>query len=154
VTVCAWRIVKTKYLKEAFDWEGARLYGGRWNSPGNRAVYVAEHASLAVLEVLVHLESSIPLPTYSLIQISFEEALLEELGVDGLPPNWRSSPPPAEVQSIGDRWIDAGRSVILKIPSAVLPVESVYLINPRHPDFGSIHISDPIPFSFDNRLLS
>jgi RES domain-containing protein len=154
VTLSAWRIVKTKYLKEAFDGEGARLYGGRWNSPGNRAVYVAEHASLAVLEVLVHLESSIPLPTYSLIQISFEEALLEELGIDGLPPNWRSSPPLVEVQSIGDRWIDEARSVILKIPSAVLPVESVYLINPRHPDFGSIRISDPIPFSFDTRLLS
>lgn len=149
----AWRIAKTKYLKDAFDGEGARLYGGRWNSPGNRAVYVAEHASLAVLEVLVHLESSIPLPTYSLIQVSFDEALLKELGADELPPNWRSSPPPVEVQSIGDQWIDEARSAILKIPSAVLPIESVFIMNPRHPDFESVRISDPIPFSFDKRLL-
>ena len=153
MSLSAWRIVKTKYLEEAFDGEGARLYGGRWNSPGNSAVYTAEHASLAVLEVLVHLESSIPLPTYSLVQVTFEEAHLEELGVDGLPPNWRRSPPPVEVQSIGDQWIDEGRSAILKIPSAVLPIESVYLMNPRHPDFESTRISDPIPFSFDKRLL-
>jgi len=153
VILSAWRIIKTKYLKEAFDGEGARLYGGRWNSPGNRAVYAAAHASLAVLEVLVHLESSIPLPTYSLVQVTFNEAHLEELGVDGLPPNWRSSPPPVEVQSLGDHWIEEERSAILKIPSAVLPIESVYLMNPRHPDFESIRIYDPIPFSFDKRLL-
>ena len=153
MSLSAWRIVKTKYLKEAFDGEGARLYGGRWNSPGNRAVYAAAHASLAVLEVLVHLESSIPLPTYSLVQVTFDEVHLEELRVDGLPPNWRSSPPPVEVQSIGDQWIDEARSAILKIPSAVLPIESVYIMNPRHPDFERIRISDPIPFSFDKRLL-
>ena len=149
----AWRIVKTKYLNEAFDGEGARLYGGRWNSPGNRAVYVAEHASQAILEVLVHLESSSALSAYSLVKVEFDESLIEELANEELPPNWRRSPPPLEVQSIGDRWIDEARSVVLKVPSAVLPIESAYLFNPRHPEFESIRISAPMPFSFDKRLL-
>ena len=153
MTVSAWRIVKTKYLREAFDGEGARLYGGRWNSPGNRVIYTAEHASLAVLEVLVHLESSTPLVSYSLVQVQFEESLIEELNVDRLPLDWRKSPPPVDVQSIGDRWIDEMRSVVLKVPSAVLPIESVYILNPRHPEFESIRISAAVPFSFDKRLL-
>lgn len=153
MNLSAWRIVKTKYLKEAFDGEGARLYGGRWNSRGNRAVYAAEHASLAVLEVLVHLESSLPLPDYSLVQVTFPEALIEDFDVEELPSNWRISPPPMEVQSIGDRWIDGGRSVVLKVPSVVLPIECVYLFNPQHPDFERVTILEPIPFSFDKRLL-
>lgn len=153
MTISAWRIVKTKYLREAFDGEGARLYGGRWNSPGNRVIYTAEHASLAVLEVLVHLESSIPLTAYSLVKVEFEESLIEELDVEELPPDWRISPPPVDVQSIGDQWIDEVRSAVLKVPSAVLPIESVYLLNPRHPEFESVRISAAIPFSFDKRLL-
>ena len=153
MTLTTWRIVKTKYLKGAFDGEGARLYGGRWNSPGKRVVYTAEHASLAILEVLVHLESSTPLPGYSLVQVAFEESLVQELEVEGLPPNWRASPPPVEVQSIGDQWIDEGRSAVLMVPSAILPIEAVYLFNPQHPDFNKIKISTPLPFSFDKRLL-
>ncbi|OGO16769.1 MAG: hypothetical protein A2Z14_05615 [Chloroflexi bacterium RBG_16_48_8] len=153
MTLNAWRILKTKYLKEAFDGEGARLYGGRWNSPGNRIVYTAEHASLAVLEILVHLESSIPLPGYSLVRVEFDASIVETLDVKGLPTNWRASPPPVEVQSIGDQWIEEGRSVVLKVPSVVLPIEHVYLLNPQHPDFKGIAIFAPISYSFDKRLL-
>jgi RES domain-containing protein len=153
MTSSAWRIVKTKYLEEAFDGEGAKLYGGRWNSPGNRIVYAAEHASLAVLEVLVHLESRSPLPSYSLVSVEFDEGLVEEFDLEKLPVNWRSSPPPLQVQSIGDRWLDERRSVALKVPSVILPIESIYLLNPQHPDFERIRISSPIPFSFDKRIL-
>ena len=53
-----WRIVKTKYAAQAFDGEGARLYGGRWNSPGLRMVYNSENVALAALEILRHLVKS------------------------------------------------------------------------------------------------
>jgi RES domain-containing protein len=153
MTQSAWRIIKSRYLEGAFDGEGASLYGGRWNSPGNRVVYAAEHASLAILEILVHLETSAPLPSYSLIRVAFEESLIQELEVEGLPTNWRTSPPPVEVKSIGDQWIEGGRSAVLKVPSAILPIEAVYLFNPQHPDFDKLSISTPLPFSFDKRLL-
>ena len=39
-----WRIVKSRYASTAFDGEGARLYGGRWNSSGTRMVYSLESA--------------------------------------------------------------------------------------------------------------
>jgi RES domain-containing protein len=105
------------------------------------------------LEVFIHLETSTLLPIYSLVQVAFEESLIEELEVEGLPPNWRASPPPVEVQSIGDQWIDEERSAVLKVPSVILPIEAVYLLNPQHPDFDKLTMSTPIPFSFDKRLL-
>jgi RES domain-containing protein len=150
----AWRIIKTKYLDEAFSGEGARLYGGRWNSQGRGVVYTAQHASLAVLEILVHLESTSPLFGYVLIQVEFDPGLLEILDIETLPDQWRVDPPPAELQSIGDEWFEQRRSVVLRVPSAVLPIENVYLLNPEHPDFDQITLHDPLPLPIDRRLIN
>lgn len=149
----SWRITKTKYLEDAFTGEGAWQFGGRWNSPGVRMVYTAEHASLAVLEVLVHLESSLPLPTYSLIPVEFDDGMLERLDPRALPGDWRSGVVPAATRGIGDLWIEEKRSLALGVPSAVLPIETIYLINPEHPDFNEVSLHEPEPFSFDTRLV-
>lgn len=116
-------------------------------------IYTAEHASLAVLEVLVHLESSFPLPAYSLIQTEFDESLVEQLEENELPQGWRSGPTRAQTVRIGDEWIEAGRSLVLGVPSAVLPIEKVYLINPGHHDFSELKIHEPLDFAFDERLV-
>jgi RES domain-containing protein len=147
-----WRIVKTRFLEEAFSGEGAWRYGGRWNSPGTRVVYVAEHASLAVLEILVHLETGMPFADYSLIQVEFDEALIERLVPRKLPINWRDSPAPAETTAIGDRWVEGSRSAVLQLPSAVVPIEKVFLLNPEHPEYAKIKVGEPQSFSFDPRL--
>jgi RES domain-containing protein len=139
-------------VKEAFSGEGARLYGGRWNSPGARLVYTAEHASLAVLEMLVHLDSGLPLAEYSLIEVEFGRSLIEIKQLDDLPSNWRANPAPAQTQSIGDQWVHEGRSVVLQVPSAVLPIEKVFLLNPEHPDIQNVQIGKPQTFFVDRRL--
>jgi RES domain-containing protein len=149
----AWRITKATHAPDAFIGEGAWRFGGRWNSPGTRVVYTAEHASLAVLEVLVHLESSLPLPVYSLIQAEFDEGNIERIDASKLPENWRSGPASAKTQIIGDDWVGERRSLVLGVPSAILPIEMIYLINPEHPDIGEITIYEPQPFSFDKRLV-
>jgi RES domain-containing protein len=79
LTISAWRITKQKHVKSAFSGEGARLYGGRWNSQGVPVVYVAQSQALAVLEVLVHLDSPVLLGTYALIQFDFEEGHVSNL---------------------------------------------------------------------------
>ncbi len=148
----SWRIVKNHYSEGAFSGEGARLYGGRWNSPGRPVVYTAGHASLAILEILAHLEFAAIISDYVLIRAEFDVALREAIEVENLPQDWRSYPAPQSLHEIGDRWLEEKRSAILSVPSVIVPIERLYLFNPLHADFNNINIGEPQAFPFDNRL--
>ncbi len=151
--ITAWRLVKFRHAAGAFDGEGARLYGGRWNSPGTRVAYASDSIALAVLEVLAHLQSTAVLQSYSLAPLSFPEECLEVLETTGLPVRWRRFPSPPENHAIGDRWVAEGRSLVLRVPSAIIPAAANFLINPSHPDFGKVVVGRPERFAFDPRLL-
>jgi len=149
----AWRLTKTRYLSSAWDGEGAKRSGGRWNSIGVPVVYTSATLSLALVEVLLHLPSGI-LPAYSAVPIEFDESLVESVRPGLLPANWKDYPPPAETKAIGDRWVADARSALLRVPSVVIPNEVNYVLNPSHPDFGRVRIGTAIPFPFDSRLPS
>ena len=148
----AWRITKQKHARTAFSGEGARLYGGRWNSPVVPMVYVAESQSLAVLEVLVHLDAPALLEKYVFVEVDVDAALVSDLDRSSLSKNWQFDPVPEAIQAIGDRGVLSGASAVLRVPSVLVPGESNFLLNPRHPDFGKIIISRPQAFRFDPRL--
>lgn len=149
----AWRITKRKHAKTAFDGSGARKFGGRWNHPGTAVVYTAQSQSLAVLEMLVHLDGPGLLQQYVLIPIEIEAGLVRTLDISELPQGWQRYPAPSTLKDIGDNWVRSGASVALKVPSALLPAESNFLLNPAHADFRRLAIGDPIAFDFDARLL-
>jgi RES domain-containing protein len=115
-------------------------------------VYVAESQALAVLEVLVHLDSSFLLEKYVLIQVDFDDSLVVDLNRISIPKNWWEDPVPANVQAMGDQWIAAAKTVVLRVPSTLVPGESNFLINPMHTDFRKLKLSKPRPFQFDPRL--
>lgn len=146
----AWRIVKEKHAATAFNGEGARLYGGRWNSPGMSVVYTSGSMALAALESLVHLYPPV-IFKYVAIPIQFDDALVEK--VAALPSDWTEEPPSPSTKDIGDLWIREARSAVLELPSVIIPEEPNYLLNLAHPDFRKIAIGKPVPFSFDPRLL-
>ncbi|WP_395739930.1 RES family NAD+ phosphorylase [Prosthecobacter sp.] len=146
----AWRIVKQKHAATAFSGEGARLYGGRWNSPGVSLVYTSSTQALAVLESLVHLNPPVVFQ-YAVIPLEFDDALVEK--VTSLPPGWHAQPAPPSVRTVGDLWAREARSAVLQVPSAIVPTEYNYLLNPAHPDFPRITLGRPAPFSFDPRFL-
>ncbi len=148
-----WRIVKSKHDARAFEGEGARLYGGRWNGPGRRAVYVADSVALAALELLVHLGDAETLYHYSVHAIHFADRHVVTVKPRSLPADWRKSPAPHPLQLVGDAWIADQTSVVLAVPSVVVPLESNYVINPEHPDFASLTTEGPLDFTFDPRLL-
>ena len=152
--ITAWRIVKQKYTRAAFTGEGARRYGGRWNSKGVPVVYVAQSQSLAALEMLVHLDSAELLEYYVTIPVTFEEHLVSHVDSSSLPKNWKVYPAPKRLQTIGDAWASARKSVVLRIPSVMVPSESNFLLNPAHPDFDKVTIGEPLRFRFDPRLIS
>jgi RES domain-containing protein len=93
------------------------------------------------------------LPAYSLISVGFDRPLVEVIDVTSLPSGWWRSPPSPTVQRIGDAWVQASTSAVLSVPSAVVPAERNYLLNPAHPDFERIEMGEPRPFRFDQRLL-
>jgi len=149
----AWRITKAKHAATAFSGIGAKVNGGRWNSIGTAMVYGAGSTSLAILEMLVHLDALELMRRYVCFEAVFDEALVTAVDAATLPKNWRKSPIPASVQTVGDRWVVDGTSPILKVPSAIVPHEWNYLLNPAHPDFGKIAVGPKQPVKFDPRLI-
>jgi RES domain-containing protein len=149
----AWRIVKKRHAESAFDGEGARQYGGRWNSPGIPIAYASETRALCLLEVLAGLGSVRPLQSYVLVPVTFDDSLVLSVPQDRLPSEWRQSPPPPSTQWIGDEWASQERSAILRVPSVIVPDEHNYLLNPLHPNFQHIQIGSPEAITIASRLL-
>ena len=153
MTFTAWRLTKRKHVRVAFNGAGARIYGGRWNSPGTPVVYTAQGQSLAVLELLVHLDDPLLLAeTFALIPVEIDTGFVLELSRSALPTNWQGMSSAAQLRSIGDDWVRNASSAVLKVPSAVVPAESNFLLNPRHPSFAKLRIGKPTSFQFDARF--
>jgi RES domain-containing protein len=148
----AWRIDKARRAKNAFTGKGAALEGGRWNPAGLLAVYLSENLAMAAMEKLVHLPMPESLPVrFVRFHVTFQPSLVEVLRE--LPDDWDVKPVPVSTQRIGGRWLQSRRSALLAVPSAIIPAERNYLLNPLHPDFRKIRIGKPEQFAFDPRLL-
>lgn len=135
---------------------GAEKVGGRWNSPGIKAVYTSESASLAILEVIVHLDLSEDLPNDRiLVKINIPDDLsLIQIEESKLPKNWDKFPYFNETQVIFDEFVADNKSAILKVPSVIVPEEFNYILNPAHPDFNRVFVLHLSHFNFDQRLIA
>jgi RES domain-containing protein len=149
-----WRLVpetRGGTVDEAFSGLGSYLYGQRWNLPGSRIVYLSEHLSLAALEVVVHTATYRELGQYRAFRAEFDEGLVSELTA-GLPADWNDVEPAHAGQELGTEWARSGRSLLLRVPSAVIPHEHNYLLNVENRLFREVSIDGPLPFHFDPRL--
>jgi RES domain-containing protein len=151
--ISVWRITKQKHAKHAFTGDGARLYGGRWNSQGNPVVYAAQSRALALAEILVHLESAAVLARYVVFQVEIDEQYLAHLDLRDLPKNWRAEPAPKRLQLLGDEWLSSRKSPVLRVPSAIVGGEFNFLLNPLHSDFSKLRIHGPEQIPIDKRLV-
>jgi RES domain-containing protein len=118
---------------------------------GTAVVYTSGTLALALVETLVHLPSGV-LPAFTAVPVDFDDALVMALDREDLPADWMKDPAPASTKALGDAWVFAARSAVLRVPSVVVPPEHNYVIDPDHPDFPRIRIGTPIPFPFDARL--
>jgi RES domain-containing protein len=129
---------------EVFDTTGSFLNAGRWHGIGARVVYAAEHASLAVLETLIHAGGR-KLPARSITRIYIPDHLPIESAA------WMPIP---DSQRFGDRWLQEARTAVLRVPSvAVNRMESNFVLNPAHPEFKRIGNDPPEMFDFDPRFF-
>ena len=147
-----WRITTARFAGTAFSGEGARRYGGRWNPKGCEVVYTAESQSLALLELMVQDD---PLRAHYILIPAHLPSGLPETRIDAeqLPGDWRTIGARDVLQDLGAAWLQAAATAVLSVPSAVVPAERNYLLNPRHPDFAHIRIGTPQSLQTDTRLL-
>jgi RES domain-containing protein len=150
--ITVWRLNARRFSRAALSGNGAFRYGGRWNLPGTRVVYCAESRALAALEALIHVEDIEDLCTveWQATAITLSSAAIER--PLRYPQSWRTYPYTSSTQRFGSTWAQNQHSVALRVPSAVVPGEFNYLINPMHPDFAKLRIERPEPFRFDPRL--
>ncbi len=106
-----------------------------------------------MLEVMVHLEDYRLLEEYALIEVTFDDSVLMHLPDDQLPDDWQAEPAPSSTAAIGDSWLDSQLSLALAVPSAVVPRETNFLVNPNHEDFEAMtNGAKEIDFAPDRRL--
>lgn len=148
-------IVREPYSKTPLDGEGAFLFGGRWSSPGTRLAYTAEHVSLAMIEYFVHINVSDPPKDLVVVAADIPDNVSRIiLGPRELPSNWREVTAPPSLAAIGDSFAAQRKSAILVLPSALVPSESNWLVNPLHPEFAKIKMQPPEPFQYDARFFA
>jgi RES domain-containing protein len=149
--VLVWHICSRKHRR--FDGEGAHRYGGRWNHTGTSVVYTSGSLSLAVLELFVHVDINTIPGDLVAIQVDIPDSLtIETVKIESLPRDWRRYPGPEALKDIGTAWASKVSTAILAVPSAVIPEERNYLLNPAHRHFKRIRIRKPVAFRFDARM--
>jgi len=149
----AWRVDYARWAAQSFSGDGAAVEGGRWNPAGVKAVYVSEHLAMAAQEKFVHLPHPLPRRSrFVKFSLRFGRLPVRRLTAAKLPADWRTEPAPESTQAIAAAWFAAGPTAILAVPSALIPEETNYVLNPAHPDFLRIKISAPATFEFDPRM--
>ena len=148
-----WRICRAIHAADAFFGEGARLYGGRWNSQGVTVVYTSPSLALAAVETFIHLEPNLrPDDLFSIAADLPDDIATERLDLNSLPRKWYALRDES-LWTSGDRWIRAGETIALHVPSAAIQGEWNVLLNPAHSDFPKLKIVKPRPFQFDLRMF-
>ena len=147
-----YRLTLPKFAGSAFSGEGALRVGGRWTPPGRPAVYASSSIALALLETLAHAPWP-TMPTHMVIPVEVPDAMrITVVKIADLPADWRNTPTPAALRTIGKDWLLAAETAILRVPSALVPQEWNYVLNPLHPDFAQLRVLAPEPLAIDGRL--
>ena len=144
-----YRIADSRHSPESG--EGARLHGGRWNSPGRAVIYACETMTGAMLEKLVHTNGRMP---KHMVCVTYEAP--DSLKVESIDPKAAEGWDAADMiasRKAGDAWLAAAKTAVLRVPSVVFDVERNVLINPAHPDFSRIKVTGTEPVRWDERLF-
>jgi RES domain-containing protein len=148
-----YRIAKKDVVKDLTG-TGAKLFGGRWNQRGTAVIYTSETRALATVEYLVHLSLSNAPRGLMIATIEIPKSIVpEDILRSSLPRGWRNYPPPREVADLGTRWAKSKKSLLLRVPSAIVEHEHNILINPLHSEMRRVVLREVEAFEFEKRLI-
>jgi RES domain-containing protein len=148
-----WRICRKSFARNPLDGRGGLIAAGRWHTPRRLVTYASDSLALASLEVLVHCD--LDLLPLDLIAVEIDvpaRIKVNDLVISDLPRTWRRYPTSPTLQRMGNTWLDEAPAAVLRVPSALVPTECNYLINPQHKDSSAIHVVRRMKFAFDERL--
>ena len=147
-----WRIARVAHRR--LDGDGARLWGGRWNSPGIPVVYASASLALAALEYLTHVDiRDAPDDLVAMAIDVPDEHGVSSIGPDQLSADWNRIADSGACVARGDAWVAERRTLALRVPSAVVPEECNVLINPDHPGARDVRVVSTRRFQFDPRVM-
>ncbi len=146
-----YRITNTKYAHD-LSGTGAALFGGRWNRKGTPLLYTGESREIALLETIVHTPPLL-IPSLDLLILEIPDDSVTKLTAKQLPLNWQDYPAPAILAQLGEKWVQDGKTIALKVPSCIVPSAHNYLLNCRHPEYGRVKLIERSAFRFDGRLI-
>jgi len=147
-----YRLSRKAFAKD-LSGRGAELHGGRWNSKGTPMLYTSQSRALAFAELAIHIPIGIVPKGYFLVTIQIPDtASILKLNEKQIPKDWRSNPHSHSTQQIGDKFVLDGTHLVLQVPSAIVPGDFNFLINPKHPEAGKIAIKGMEVFEFDSRF--
>jgi RES domain-containing protein len=141
-----WRISRHRDLSGI----GGLKAGGRWHYPGQPVVYLSENPASALLEVCVHTAANDVPPDFTLLRVEGPEIATASVMADDLPEDWQAHPD--ATQEFGTAWLRRNETVLLKIPSAIVPRTWNFLFNPLHPDASAFRLVEVMTYPFDNRI--
>ena len=148
------RICRRPFARAPLDGRGGLFASGCWHTPRRPVVYVSESLALASLEVLVHFEIDLVPADLVAFEIAVPDSVkVSRIPATKLPRHWRKYPAPVVLQKLGNAWLDGVSSCVLRVPSAVIPSEYNFLLNPRHPNASKIRIIRRFDFTFDERVI-
>ena len=146
-----YRIGRTRFANDTTG-EGARLFGGRWNHKLTPCIYTSESRALALLEYTANVNIEDIPRALSITTFEIETENILEIPMTDLPGNWMTSPAPSSTKDFGTILLEKKRHPIIKIPSAIVPDEFNFLINPAHSESVGFRIIDVKDFVYDVRL--
>lgn len=144
------RITKSKRASD-ISGTGASLYPGRWNKKGTPVLYTGASKEIALLETIIHIPPMIT-PKLDILQLEIPDNSITELIVQDLPANWHQFPAPSILSEIGQKWIEAEKTLALKVPSSIIHSSHNFILNCKHPDYKLVRILSQNEFRFDSRL--
>ena len=143
------RIVHKLYANTLFA-SGMR---GRWNSVGNKVLYASESIPLALLENMVRRQGVGFNSDFKVMFIEIpDDAVIECLAENALEPGWRDPNDYSQCQPLGDQWFNGGKALVLKVPSAVMPLAFNFVINTIHPDYPRVKLIEVTDLVPDSRI--
>ncbi len=150
-----YRIAQEKYADD-LSGNGAKIFGGRWNSEGLFALYTSSYRSLALLETLAHTPAKmLDQKVYILITLSLPgNTRIEVIDKNKLSPGWDAPDTRPLTKRMGDEFLKSKSSLLLAVPSVLMPEENNYLVNVLHPDMKKMKVIFKRRISFDTRLTS